>query len=107
MSLSAVAECDTWPALLVSVWSCIETQLAPDNTACSRTTVIRLPTVGDCALHRTMHQKMQALMKGETQVDQASQDGSGAVRVRTDSAASHFLVESPDDIGHQLPLRRA
>ena len=26
---------------------------------------------------------MQALIKGETQVDQASRDGSGAVRVRT------------------------
>ena len=32
---------------------------------------------------RTMHQKMQALIKGEAQVDQASREGSGAVRVRT------------------------
>ena len=37
---------------------------------------------------------MQALIKGETQVDQASRDGSGAVRVRTPGLKPEFELRS-------------
>ena len=43
---------------------------------------------------------MQALIKGETQVDQASRDGSGAVRVRTH--ARQLWLTDPSSLLHTV-----